>query len=81
MVSFPLPLPFVNLNFTWCVVYNKEPNPTTIDVRKLKAPEAIRRTEKAIRDVLLNDGTELKVTTDGGRVKGTHLKIIKAMQE
>lgn len=53
----------------------------TIDVHKLKQEEAVRRTEKAIRDLLLNEGTELRVITAGKIVKGTHLKIIGAMQE
>ena len=52
-----------------------------IDVHKLKVPEAIRRTEKAIRDLLLQGGTELRVITAGKIVKGTHLAIIGAMQE
>lgn len=70
-------------------VYNKDPSPTSIDVHQLKVPEAIRRTEMAIRDVLLKGGSELRVITAGkvtsvnaGQViKGTHLAIIGAMQE
>jgi hypothetical protein len=70
-------------------VYNKDPSPTCIDVHQLKVPEAIRRTEMAIRDVLLKGGSELRVITAGkvtsvtaGKVvKGTHLAIIGAMQD
>ncbi|KZP16569.1 hypothetical protein FIBSPDRAFT_1047489 [Athelia psychrophila] len=61
--------------------YNKDATPMVIDVHKLKVPEAIRRTEKAIRDLLLLGGTELRVITAGKIVKGTHLAIIGAMQE
>ncbi|KAF7975875.1 hypothetical protein HWV62_8273 [Athelia sp. TMB] len=61
--------------------YNKDAVPMVIDVHKLKVPEAIRRTEKAIRDLLLQGGTELRVITAGKIVKGTHLAIIGAMQE
>jgi len=70
-------------------VYNTDASPTTIDVHQLKVREAIRRTEKAITEVLLQGGSKLRVVTAGkvidvtaGQVvKGTHLSIIEAMQE
>lgn len=61
--------------------YNKDGVPAFIDVHDLKVPEAIRRTEKALRDVLLNNGKELRVKTAGTILTSTHLAIIKAMQE
>jgi hypothetical protein len=61
--------------------YNENSTPFTIDVQKLKVPEAIRRTENAIRDVLLQGGTLLRVVTDGTVLNATHLAIIKAMQD
>jgi len=64
-----------------CAAHNEKSSPTTIDVRKLKVPEAIRRTEQAITDVLLQSGTVLRVVTDGGVKNSTHLAIIGAMQE
>ncbi|KZP04115.1 hypothetical protein FIBSPDRAFT_968413 [Athelia psychrophila] len=48
-----------------------------IDVHKLKVHEAICRTEKAIRDLLLLGGAELRVITAGK----THPGAIGAMQE
>jgi len=55
--------------------------PTTIDVQKLKVAEAIRRTEKAVRDMLLQGGTVLRVITDGSVLNSTHLAIIGEMQK
>lgn len=72
---------YANFTLIFLTGYNKETNSTTIDVHKLKVAEAIQRTEKAIRDVLLQGGAELRVITAGKIVKGTHLAIIKAMQE
>ena len=65
----------------FCVVFNEQPLPATIDVQKLKVPEAIRQTEIALRDVLAKGGKELRVVTDGTVLNSTHLAIIGAMQE
>ena len=62
-------------------MYNDQLAPTTIDVQKLKVPEAIRRTEKAVRDMLLQGGTVLRVITDGSVKNSTHLAIIGEMQQ
>jgi hypothetical protein len=71
-------------------VYNEDANPTTIDVHQLTGEEAVRRTEKAIRDMLLQGGSKLRVvtagkvidtTSTGEIVPGVYSSIIKAMQE
>jgi hypothetical protein len=72
---------FSQMPVEFCVVFNKQSPPATIDVQKLKVPEAIRQTENAIRDVLADGGKELRVVTDGTVLNSTHLAIIRAMQE
>jgi hypothetical protein len=79
MVCFRYLIPAHLLTFS--AAYNEKSTPTTIDVQKLKVSEAIRRTEEAIRDVLLKGDTVLRVVTDGTVLNATHLAIIGAMQK
>ncbi|EIM82756.1 uncharacterized protein STEHIDRAFT_64110, partial [Stereum hirsutum FP-91666 SS1] len=43
----------------------------TIDVHRLKVPEAVRETEKAIRDLLVEGGDTLRVVT-GRDIEDVH---------
>ncbi|KDQ55885.1 hypothetical protein JAAARDRAFT_332294 [Jaapia argillacea MUCL 33604] len=65
--------------------HNLSSAPRTIDVHRLKVPEAIRVTEKAIRDQLLNDGVELRVIVgkglhSAGKIPALKLALIRELQ-
>lgn len=51
--------------------HNLAGEPQTIDVHRLKVPEAVRETEKAIRDLLVEGGDTLRVVT-GRDIEDVH---------
>ncbi|KAA1471822.1 hypothetical protein DENSPDRAFT_837918 [Dentipellis sp. KUC8613] len=66
--------------------HNLSAEPHTIDVHRLKVPEAIRRTEIALRDTLVEGGTQLRVITGRGnhsvgKIPVLKLAIVREMTE
>lgn len=57
--------------------HNLAGEPHTIDVHRLKVPEAIRETEKATRDVLVEGGTTLRVITGRGNHSVGRIPVLK----
>ncbi|KAI0044235.1 hypothetical protein FA95DRAFT_1608741 [Auriscalpium vulgare] len=49
----------------------------TIDVHRLKVPEAVRQTEVAIRNVLLEGGSQLRVITGRGNHSAGKIPVLK----
>ncbi|TFY63837.1 hypothetical protein EVG20_g6154, partial [Dentipellis fragilis] len=66
--------------------HNLSTEPQTIDVHRLKVPEAIRQTEIALRDTLVEGGTQLRVITgrgnhSAGKIPVLKLAIVREMTE
>ena len=57
--------------------HNVAPEPNTLDVHRLKVPEAVRRVEIAIRDTLVAGGTELRVITGRGNHSAGKIPVLK----
>ena len=66
--------------------HNLKPQPQTIDVHRLKVPEAIEKVEQAIYDSLVTKTPELRIITGRGNhskngIPALKLAIIGAMSE
>lgn len=62
------------------------PEPQTIDVHRLKVPEAIAKVERALYDAMMSGSPELRVITgqgkhSAGKIPRLKLAIIGAMEE
>lgn len=57
--------------------HNTAPEPNTLDLHRLKVPEAVRRVEIAIRDTLVAGGTTLRVITGRGNHSAGKIPVLK----
>ena len=68
------------------VAHNMKPQPQTIDVHRLKVPEAIEKVEQALYDAIVTSTPELRIITGQGKhsknkIPALKLAIIGAMAE
>ncbi|EPQ56943.1 hypothetical protein GLOTRDRAFT_137404 [Gloeophyllum trabeum ATCC 11539] len=60
------------------LAHNQTPLPTrTIDVHRLRVPEAVRETEKAVREALVTDAREVRVITGRGNHSVNKMPVLK----
>ena len=69
-----------------CAAHNLKPEPQTIDVHRLKVPEAIEKVEEALYDSIVTKTPELRIITGRGNhskngIPALKLAIIGAMSE
>ena len=66
--------------------HNIKPEPQTIDVHRLKVPEAIEKVEQALYDAIVTQTPELRIITGRGNhskhgIPALKLAVIGAMSE